>query len=68
MFPLRGAENDIQNHLLFFIFLGKVPLLRMWWGDFVFFAFIFGWWLSLAATLRWLARFNGFFVVMRTLL
>ena len=37
MFPLRGAENDIQNHLLFFIFLGKVPLLRMWWGDFVLF-------------------------------
>ena len=49
-------------------FLGKVPLLRMWWGGFCFFAFIFGWWLSLAATLRRLARFNGFFVVMRTLL
>ena len=25
MFPLRGAENDIQNHLLFFIFLGQGP-------------------------------------------
>ena len=46
----------------------RSPLLRLRRGDFVFFAFIFGWWLSLAATLRRLARFNGFFVVMRTLL
>ena len=37
MFPLRGAENDIQNHLLFFIFLGKVPPAASAAGGFCFF-------------------------------
>ena len=61
MFPLRGAENDIQNHLLFFIFLGKVPPSADAVGGFCFFILLglLGW-LSFRATLRRFTCFNGF--------
>ena len=41
MFPLRGAENDIQNHLLFFIFLGQGPPAADVVGGFCFVLFGF---------------------------
>ena len=61
MFPLRGAENDIQNHLLFFIFLGQGPPTADVVGGFCFFILLglLGR-LSFRATLRRFTRFNGF--------
>ena len=61
MFLLRGAENDIQNHLLFFIFLGKVPPCCVCGGGILFFILLglLGR-LSFRATLRRFTRFNGF--------
>ena len=41
MFPLRGAENDIQNHLLFFIFLGQGPPCCACGGGILFFLLLF---------------------------
>ena len=59
MFPLRGAENDIQNHLLFFIFLGQGPPTADVVGGFCFFILLglLGR-LSFRATLRRFTRFN----------
>ena len=37
MFLLKGTENDIQNIFYSLFFLGKVPLLRLRRGDFVFY-------------------------------
>ena len=59
MFPLRGAENDIQNHLLFFIFLGKVPPAAPAAGGFCFcFVWFYGGGFRCSATLRRFTRFN----------
>ena len=61
MFPGTGIENDIQNIFYSLFFLGKVPLLRLRRGDFVFlFAVCFSGWLSFRATLRRFTRINGF--------